>query len=221
MFALLGSPGSGKSTLARALCSANKSLAHFNIRAYSRILMNRGDPLVAPLEAMIASRSLYPDAAVAALYRDFLSGLSDNVQTVLVESYPKTAAQCQDFIALSSSHQRCVSGIVRLDVPNNIIVNRLANRAVCGACDYPTNINAGQCETCGGNLQRRPDDEIGRVEQRMAFYRDELRTLNKHLVRQSTLYVVDGNQRQDVVMSSVAEIVEGRVPATTREAPND
>ena len=76
-----------------------------------------------------------------------------------------------------------LAAAVWLEVPEPVLISRLAGRRVCGACAANYHVvnlpprAAGICDACGGALIQREDDRPERVANRLVVYREQTAAL--------------------------------------------
>jgi adenylate kinase len=95
----------------------------------------------------------------------------------LLDGFPRTVRQAEALHRILDG--RVVDGVLNLDAPEDVLVNRVAGRAVCGACGAVYNTFyrrpqlEGHCDACGAALVQRPDDDFQAVRRRLELYRSK------------------------------------------------
>ena len=127
--------------------------------------------------------TLVPDELVMALVEDWLTKNMPNISTLVLDGYPRTAAQATLFIDLLKNKFPEVSlRVVNIAISDDAIVARLADRLVCSSkpCQavYSRKLLKDQnnlvCEKCGSPLIRREDDNETVVRNRLKVYADNV-----------------------------------------------
>ena len=104
-------------------------------------------------------------------------------ETLLLDGYPRNVQQAA---ALETEAGRAgvrLAAAVWLEVPEPVLISRLAGRRVCGACAANYHVvnlpprAAGICDACGGALIQREDDRPERVANRLVVYREQTAAL--------------------------------------------
>ena len=100
-----------------------------------------------------------------------------------------------------------------MDVPTNVLIERLAGRWMCPGCQasYHEVFNppsaASTCDTCSGELYQRADDKREVVANRVEVYlRDTLPVVERY-ERQGILKHLDGNQSIEMVKLALSQAV--------------
>jgi adenylate kinase len=219
---LLGAPGAGTGTQARFLAAtlgiplvASGDLLREHRRKGTALgreaqeYMDRGDLVPDELVVdMIVQRMDQPDARAG----------------VLLDGFPRNVAQADALEARLAERGGSIRIAVYVDVPTDVLVERLAGRWMCPCCQasYHLQFNppkvATKCDTCGGTLYQRTDDKREVVANRVAVYlRDTLPVVERY-ERQGILQHLNGNQSIEVVKAALREAVGGQM-ATRQAAP--
>ncbi|MDR1572901.1 MAG: adenylate kinase [Clostridiales Family XIII bacterium] len=171
---LLGAPGSGKGT------QSAKLSARFGIPAVStgdifRANIANKTTLGKQAKGYMDRGELVPDAIVIAIALDRIDA-DDCKAGFLFDGFPRTTEQADALGAHLAAFGRAIDKVFLLDVETEELVRRIAGRRVCEACGasyHVTNLppaREGACDTCGGALIRRGDDEEETVRNRIAVY---------------------------------------------------
>jgi adenylate kinase len=183
----LGAPGSGKGTVADQ-CVKNLGYATMSTGNLLREAVARGDELGKKAESFMKEGKLVPDELVMALVEDWLTNNMPKISTLVLDGYPRTAAQATLFIDLLKNKFPDVSlRVVNIAISDDAIVARLADRLVCSnkPCQAvysrkllkdPTKL---VCEKCGNPLIRREDDNEMVVRNRLKVYADNVNPIIK------------------------------------------
>lgn len=96
---------------------------------------------------------------------------------VAVEGYPRNSRQCADLV--DELRRRCCEvGLVVIDIPDDVVHKRVANRRLCSVCGKPENdLARSSCCRCGGSIARRLDDRAGTLWRCLADYPEVSRRL--------------------------------------------
>jgi adenylate kinase len=85
-------------------------------------------------------------------------------------------------------------------VPDEKIAQRMAGRRVCAVCGasyhtlYKQPKEAGVCDSCGGALVQRKDDEAQTVLERLRVYHEQTEPLIAYYQAKGKLRVVEGQE---------------------------
>jgi adenylate kinase len=108
--------------------------------------------------------------------------------------------------------------VIDLDVPRDIVIDRIAGRRVCENCQrvYHVNMpptNNWTCDTCGGPVTQRADDTEEAVERRLQLYEEETVPIIDYYRDQGLLVRVDGVGEGDDVFERLQKVVDDRLQA--------
>jgi len=125
-------------------------------------------------QADVKAGRLVADETVLGLIETRLQ-LTDAKNGFILEGFPRTTAQADGLkrILKASGDSAAIDHVVNLRVPNETLVERLANRWTCGSCGAIFNTKtappkqAGVCDRCGGELKQRDDDRPEAVRTRL------------------------------------------------------
>ncbi len=204
---LLGAPGSGKGTTAGDLTSERSDWNHLSTGNMLRDAVKSGSPVGLEAKQCMEQGLLVPDEVVMKIVSERLeSGPEDAVY--LFDGFPRTDAQARlldDF--LQSSGKGRVSHVFLLEVPDEVMVDRIAGRIICRDCGkvyHLTNMPPKQesvCDKCGGELYQRPDDNRETVLNRLKVYYDQTASLIDYYEDKQVLHRVDCLDRQHALDS--------------------
>lgn len=209
---LLGAPGAGKGTQARFLADL-LGVPHVASGDLLREHRQRGTALGRTAQEYMDRGDLVPDVLVVDMILDRLNE-SDAVHGALLDGFPRTIAQAAALERRLARRGGQVRQAFYLDVPNEVLIERLAGRWLCRVCQasYHSLFNpprhAGACDACGGELYQRADDKREVVAQRVAVYlRDTLPVVDRY-ARKHILQRIDGNQAIAVVQAALASAID-------------
>jgi adenylate kinase len=209
---LLGAPGSGKGTVAVRLAE-RLPVDHVSSGDLLRAAVKQADTpaALAAAEAM-RKGELVADEVVGALVIDRLKRCAPE-EVILLDGYPRNEKQAA---ALDVEVERAgtkVAAAVWLEVPEEILMRRLAGRRICGTCAAGYHVENmkpkadGICDVCGSALIRREDDSPDRIANRLQVYRQQTAALIGWYESRGLLVRIDGSDDADAVTARVAHTV--------------
>jgi adenylate kinase len=211
---LIGAPGAGKGTQAAILTSAH-GLKHIASGDLLREAVRQGTPLGQQAKAFMDRGELVPDDLVVRLIRDKLSRSPDGTgRGVIFDGFPRTLEQAR---ALEAAGQ-AIDSVLYLDVPQEILLERLTKRYQCGDCGtiYNWGVNPpkieGLCDRCGGGLYQRMDDNERTVARRLAAYFQQTLPLVRHYEASGRLHRINGDQPIGAVTRDILAMIASQVP---------
>jgi adenylate kinase len=205
---ILGAPASGKSTLTRGLLDAHPGMGHFAVRLYFAEQIRLDTDLGRISEPYARNSAWLPDEVVIeGVRRRFREGAFR--RGMILEGLPATTRQAELLDALLAEREVRLSGVLYLEVPDEVCVARALARRVCARCDGGVNqapIDAerpDRCARCGGTLGSRGDDEEMKFRLRLAKHRTIVSEALRHYP-DTEVVRVDGLQPPAAVLADAA-----------------
>ncbi len=218
----MGAQGSGKGTQA-ALLGPKLKLTKIATGDLFRKEIAVGSPLGAELKGILDRGDLVPDDLTNAIVHAWISRIvdqrkaGDDVAGALFDGFPRTASQASALDDILAGFGESVTAVVEIDVPRDVLIERLAGRRVCTSCGAVFHLEAnppkidGVCDVCGGSLIQRDDDQPAAIARRLALYDEQTAPLLGYYREQGKLVAVDGNQGIETVTAALMAAIEGRV----------
>lgn len=159
----IGPSGSGKGTFSAALV---KELWLEHVSTGDLLRQNLANQTVLGLRARhyMEQSELVPDELVEGMVEDWVSR-SDPGGAILFDGFPRTEFQARFLDELFAKLGGRLDGVILFNVSEAEMLRRLAGRLICRQCKLPWHTTlrpptrAGVCDACGGELQRRPEDQ--------------------------------------------------------------
>lgn len=195
---LLGAPGSGKGTVAGKLASENANLKHVSSGDLLRGAVAKGTPAGVEAKGFMEAGKLVPDALIAQMIKDVVAETTGDV-TMLLDGFPRNLAQAKILEDMGAP----IKSAVLVDVPDEIIQDRIAGRRTCPKCKAGYHVTglppkvAGICDHCGTELTIRKDDNPDTVKDRLVVYHEATEPLIAFYKEKGLLKVINGNQGPD------------------------
>jgi adenylate kinase len=124
---LFGPPGSGKSTQAYFI-SRTLELPHVSTGELLRAEVEKGSRLGREAAPIMETGSLVPDELVVRVIEEKLRD-KDARNGILLDGFPRTLPQAEALDAMLRRSGRRVDLILSLDVPDDVVVERILRRA--------------------------------------------------------------------------------------------
>ncbi len=208
---LLGAPGAGKGTQARFLAEL-LGVPHVASGDLLRENRQHGTALGRAAQEYMDRGDLVPDALVVDMIADRLDQ-RDATRGALLDGFPRTLTQAEALERRLAQRGGRVRTAIYVDVPTDVLVERLAGRWLCRKCQasyhelYNPPSDAGVCDACEGELYQRTDDKREVVANRVAVYlRDTLPVVERY-AQQRILQRVNGNQSIEAVKAALRQAI--------------
>jgi len=168
-------------------------------------------------QADVKAGRLVADETVLGLIETRL-GRPDAAKGFLLDGFPRTVAQADGLaLLLQKGSEHRLDHVVNLVVPAETVVNRLRDRWLCGSCGAIYNLSskppkaAGICDSCGGTLKQRADDEPATVRARLVVYERETAPLVKYYADRGVLRNVDASGPAEKVYADIQRALRAAV----------
>lgn len=195
---LLGAPGAGKGTQARFI-SDLLGIPHVASGDLLREHRRLGTALGKAAQTYMDRGDLVPDQLVVEMIAERLER-PDAERGALLDGFPRTLAQAKALDAQLERAGQKVSAALYLEVPRATLIERLAGRWVCRACQasyherFSPPVQPGVCSRCGGELYQRPDDQRAVVQNRVEVYLRETLPVIEYYAERGVLQRIDGDR---------------------------
>ena len=192
---LLGAPGSGKGTIAGKLAETHANLKHVSSGDLLRGAVAKGTEAGKAAKAAMEAGQLVADELIATMIKDVIAETTGDV-TMLLDGFPRNVAQAEILEKINAP----IKSAVLVDVPDEIIQDRIAGRRTCPKCKAGYHVTglppkvAGICDKCGTELTIRKDDNPATVKDRLVVYHAQTEPLIKFYEAKGLLRKIDGNQ---------------------------
>ncbi|GCE47781.1 adenylate kinase [Thermosporothrix hazakensis] len=218
---LIGAQGSGKGTQAERL--AHKlGIPHVASGDLFRKAIADKTELGVQAKEYLDRGELVPDDITVAMILKRLSA-PDCARGVLLDGFPRTIVQAQALDRGLASAARSVDCAVYLQVPRDVLVERLSGRYICRAHQHPYNIRTnppkvpGVCDIDGSELYQREDDRGEMIQRRLDIFFGETIHLLDYYQQQGKLIEIDGNRSIEAVHQQLYSAIMERVGEKERE----
>ncbi len=205
---LLGAPGSGKGTVAGKLASEKANLKHVSSGDLLRGAVAKGTEAGKQAKEAMEAGKLVADELIATMIKDVVAETTGDV-TMLLDGFPRNLAQAKILDEMGAP----VKSAVLIDVPDEIIQDRIAGRRTCPKCkagyhvkNLPPKVE-GICDVCGEKLTIRKDDNPDTVKDRLVVYHQQTEPLIAFYKEKGLLKTVDGMTGVDNVAANFLKVM--------------
>lgn len=201
---LIGAPGSGKGTQALLLVETY-GIVHISTGDMLRQAIDNGTDLGVLVHSYMHAGNLVPDRHVDALVAERLDR-GDLAEGFAIDGYPRTVHQIHEFARIMETRGRVLDAVLRIDVPDEAVVERMANRRIDPETGHIYNLNLQADrppEEIANRLVQRHDDSPEIIRQRLQTYHEETEPVIEHFRATGQLIEVDGARPPALVFASI------------------
>ncbi len=205
---LLGAPGAGKGTVAKLLTALDGSV-QISTGDILRGAVQAGTDLGREAEGYMKRGDLVPDSLIMGIMEKRLQE-PDCKKGFLLDGFPRTIPQAEALKKLLAKLGITLDMAVDIDVPKEIILDRLCTRRTCenSACQAIYNVKSnppkkqGICDKCGSRVVQREDETEEAISHRLATYNEKTAPLIGFYDKEGLLYSVEA-LNSDVVVNGI------------------
>lgn len=208
---LLGPPGAGKGTQAK-LISEKYSIPHISTGVIFRKNISNKTPLGMEAKSYMDKGQLVPDELTIEIVKDRLSE-EDCKNGFLLDGFPRTVKQAEALDEFLINKNLKTDAALLIDVPQELILERMTGRRVCGECGASYHIKfvkpntEGVCDICGGELVQRKDDTKETVLERLEVYSKQTQPLIEYYKNKDVLFELDGTKEKNEVFENISDVL--------------
>jgi len=207
---LLGAPGAGKGTVAKLLTDVDGSV-QISTGDILRGAVQAGTELGKQADAFMKAGDLVPDDLIMGIMAARLQE-PDCEQGFLLDGFPRTIPQAEALKGLLDKIGIKLDMAVNLDVPREVILDRLTTRRTCSNADCQAIYNVksnppkqeGVCDKCGSPVIQRDDETEEAISKRLETYNEKTAPLVSFYEKEGVLTKVNATS-SDVVVKSIKE----------------
>ena len=184
----LGPPGAGKGTQAQLL-TKELGIPQISTGDMLRKAMREGTKTGLEAKRYVESGGLVPDEVVIAIVKERLAE-DDCKNGYMLDGFPRTVFQAEELAKFAK-----IDVAVDLDLPDEVIVERLSGRRVCPNCNATYHVSqlggSTACKNCGAELIQRKDDSEETIRNRLKVYTEQTAPLIDYYRGKGILRVVN------------------------------
>ena len=186
---LLGAPGAGKGTQSQFIID-EFGLPHISTGDILRAAVKEGTRLGLKAKS-------YMDVMQERLNQE------DCKKGFILDGFPRTTTQAAALDSVLSADGRRIDAAIAIEVPDEVIIDRLSSRRVCRACGYTGTAADATCPQCSGEMYQRADDNPETIKNRLNVYHTSTAPLVNYYAGAGVLVEIDGNRPVDEVFADV------------------
>lgn len=211
---MLGAPGAGKGTQTSKLLKIMPKLESVSSGDILRRELKNGSELGAQAAKYIAQGKLIPDMLITQVLMSHLTskGWLNPHSSWLLDGFPRTERQALTLDKTLSQNKAMLNLVVELDVPEEVILERIDNRYIHVASGRVYNLQynppkvPGIDDITGEPLVKRSDDNVQTFRRRMKEYKQTLGPIKKHYASQGILASVSGDT-SDIIFPKICKLI--------------
>jgi len=173
---LLGAPGAGKGTVAKLLEAYDGSV-QISTGDILRAAVKAGSELGRKAKGFMERGELVPDSLIMEIMEVRLQE-PDCAKGFILDGFPRTIPQAEELKKLLAKLNLKLDLVVNLDVPSEVVLDRLTTRRTCSnqACQEIYNVKSkppsadGKCLKCGSPVVQRDDETEEAITIRLETY---------------------------------------------------
>ena len=209
---LLGAPGAGKGTVAKILTALDGSV-QISTGDILRGAVKEGSELGKKAKGYMDAGELVPDELILDIMGERL--LQDDCQAgFLLDGFPRTIPQADALKGMLDKLNIKLDAAVNLDVPRDVILDRLTTRRTCSnsACQEIYNIKSkptkvdGVCDKCGSPVIQRDDETEEAISKRLDTFNAQTAPLVGYYEKEGLLLNVNATSSDTVVAAIKAKV---------------
>ena len=213
---LLGKQGAGKGTQAARL-GEHFEIAHLSTGDMFRNQAANGTAFGLEAKRYMDEGELVPDEITLGLVEECLAPGGPLDDGFVLDGFPRTVLQAKELDRVLDG--RGLDLAINLEVPNEIVLDRLAGRRVCENCQRVYHVNLPPsvnwtCDTCGGHVVQRDDDTEEAIDRRLQVYEEQTVPIIDYYRELGILAQVSGVGEGDDVFQRLVKVVAA-IPCRT------
>jgi len=202
---LLGAPGAGKGTQAEILMKklGIPSISTGNIL---RAAVKNGTPVGLQAKAYMDKGALVPDEVIIGIVKERVAE-ADCANGFILDGVPRTINQAEQL----EKEGIDIDVALSIEVDDDVIEKRMTGRRACTQCGATYHVVSnppkveGKCDSCGGELTIRKDDQPETVLNRLKVYHAETEPLKDFYAKRGKLKTAEGTSSIEATTAVIYE----------------
>ena len=211
---LLGAPGAGKGTIAKLL-SAHDGSVQISTGDILRGAVKAGSELGKKAKGFMERGDLVPDSLIMEIMEARLQE-ADAKKGFILDGFPRTIPQAENLKKLLAKLAIKLDVVIDIDVPREVILDRLTTRRTCANpdCQEIYNVKSrppsphGTCLKCGSPVVQRADETEEAITQRLETYNQKTAPLIDFYRKEGLLKTVKSLSSDEIVKEIVKTITK-------------
>lgn len=209
---LQGPQGSGKGTQAELLVQA-LGLNYFEAGKILRSIAASANEHSESIGSALNSGNLVPDEFMRLIAWDFVNK-HDKTKGFIFDGYPRSVAQYEHLQDMLRKFNQKIDFVISIEISTEETVRRLSARRMCTKCGEIYNLVTKApkneiCDTCGGELIQRADDQPEAIQKRLEIYRAQTHPVFEKAVEEGIGVEIDGERPIEVIHHDILAHING------------
>ena len=183
---LFGPPGAGKGTQAEKL-KLKYNLVHISTGDVFRYNIKNETDLGKLAKSYIDSGDLVPDEVTIDMLKAEVNN-NPEAKGFIFDGFPRTRSQAESLDAFLAEKQAGINGMVALEVPEDLLVERILNR--------------------GKTSGRSDDQDVEKIRNRFQEYQSKTSILKDYYEQQGKYFGVDGVGEIDEITNRLEKVID-------------
>jgi adenylate kinase len=202
---LLGAPGAGKGTIAKLLSVFDGSV-QISTGDILRNAVKAKTKLGNEAQGYMERGELVPDKLIMDIMEARLQE-PDCAKGYLLDGFPRTIPQAEELKKLLTKLNMKLDAVINIDVPKEVILDRLTTRRTCSNpdCQEIYNIKSkpptpdGRCLKCGSPAVQRADETVDAITKRLETYNEKTAPLIDFYAKEGLLKTIASLSSDEIV----------------------
>lgn len=183
---LFGPPGAGKGTQSEKLID-KYNLVHISTGDIFRAHIKNQTELGKQVSQIIADGNLVPDSITIAMLEEEIKQ-NPQAKGFIFDGFPRTVAQAEALDAFLIANNTAISGVVALDVTEEVLTERIAKRQEI----------SGRADDAADKLKKRIEEYFGKTIHVLPYYE-----------AQGKLTKVNGIGEIETIFADLSTVIDG------------
>jgi adenylate kinase len=220
-FPFIAPPNGGKGTQT-SLLATRYGMPRIDMGSLLRVIAKEDSPLGLSVQDRLAQGQLVDIGIVIDVLKD---GIEKQLKLnppkgnqplgFILDGFPRNVEQTEALMAMCEATGAKMAAAIYLNIPNEAIIERAANRRICADCGAIYNlaskapIQAGICDVCGGvHLEHRTDDQPEKVQIRLAGYALETVPVLAYFENKGLLKTINGDAPVEKISQELCTLMD-------------
>ena len=206
---LIGPPGAGKGTHAQLL-EKELGIPHLSTGEMLREAAAQGTELGLKIKTLIDGGNFVPDEVMVPFVVDKIDS-PECKNGFILDGFPRNLPQAQLLDEMMLERGLKIDIVIKLQVPDTYITERILKRAKCGKCGQMFQVEQDNlsCPFCHSlDIIRRADDNLEAIKHRLKIYRTVTAPITPYYEDKGLLACVDATRSIEQVAAFIRQAIE-------------